>query len=170
MMRSRGHSTSKRWVRGVLCTVAIVSLVMALDGIGLSVLGYQVAHAGTADSALEEKADWQGRYRRLLQRQARLRDNAAKSRENYARAQRRNYPRGGARQLFILDAEAAEAELVKVEAETEGLLEQARREALPRNWFYEVDDEGVQLPAAKTSASADQNDSREGRNPLYFDK
>jgi hypothetical protein len=147
---------------------AVIGLSAALDGIGLagaSLIAADVALAGTENPALSQKEAWQERYRRLLQDQVRLRHNAAKSRENYSRARRRNYPRGGARQQFILDAEEAERNIVKVEKETMALLEQARRDALPGNWVFEVEDEDIQAPAATTQTERD--DSRDGRNPLY---
>ncbi len=150
---------------------AMFGLVLMLAVAGGALLMADVAGAQTPEQELEQKAQWQERYRVLLQTQETLRSNAEKSRDNYARAQRRNYPRGGARQQFILDAEKAEKELVKVKAETEEMLDQARREAIPQNWFYEVDDEPIQpLPAASTTdgqGTAAAQD-REGRNPLYF--
>jgi hypothetical protein len=160
-----------RIIRGVLSAAAILGLFLALDAVGVSVFSVQVAQAETGMTELEEKAGWQQRYRTLLQLQTRLRDDASTARENYARAQRRNYPRGGARQQFIVDAEEAEAQLVTARAETETLLEQARHNAIPRNWFYEVDDEDIQSTSpAATGANEDaEDDSREGRNPLYLD-
>ena len=166
------HSIRTRLIRGILYVTVILGLSAALDGVGLSGLApfaAESAQAGNENSELRLKKNWQDRYRRLLQNQARLRDNAAKSRENYSRARRRNYPRGGARQQFILDADEAERDLVKVEAETMELLEQARRDALPRNWVYEVEDENIQAPAATASDPDEPDDSREGRNPLYLD-
>lgn len=160
----RNNSLSKRLARIALCAVAILGLSTALDGIGISFFAPQVAHAGTEKSDLEQKASWQEQYRTLLINQATLVDNAAKSRHNYAQAQRRNYPRGGARDQFLLDAAKAEAELAELKKETTDLLERARREDVPRNWFYEVDDEDIR-PAAP--AAAEEDDSREGRNPLY---
>ena len=165
MNQERNAMTCNRLVRGILVSVAILGLSVTLDGIGVSIFAPQVAQADTETSDLEVKAQWQQRYRQLLQNQARLRDNAKKSRENYARAQRRNYPRGGARQQFIVDAELAEADLVMVEAETEALREEARRSAIPRNWFYEIDDEDIQAPAP--AAAAVENTDDGGRNPLY---
>jgi hypothetical protein len=157
-------------MRGLLCAFAVIGLSAALDGIGLSgasIISADVAQAGNGNSVHSQKSTWQRHYRMLLHDQARLRDNAAKSRENYARARRRNYPRGGARQQFIVDAEEAERDLIKVEEETLKFLEQARRNALPRNWIFEVEDENIQAPAA--TAASERDDSRDGRNPLYHD-
>lgn len=159
-----------RLLRRLFCVVAVIGLSAALDGIGLSgasLFAADVAMAGNEDPALSHKDAWQSRYRRLLENQARLRDNAEKSRENYSRARRRNYPRGGARQQFIIDAEEAERDLAKVEEETMELLEQARRDALPRNWIFEVEDEDIQAPAATGQTERDDSDDG-GRNPLYL--
>jgi hypothetical protein len=153
-----------RIARGALCAIAILGLSAALDGMGLCLFTPQVARAETEMSDLDQKAHWQGQYRMLLQSQTRLQASAARSRENYARAQRRNYPRGGARQQFLADEQAAIDELVKVKAETEDLLEKARRAAVPRTWFSEVDDEGIQSTAPAATTVDDEDD---GRNPLY---
>jgi hypothetical protein len=166
MKKKPDSLTCKRFARGALCAIAILGLSAALDGMGLSFFAAQVAQAEPEMSDLEQKAHWQAQYRTLLQLQVRLRGNAATSRENYARARRRNYPRGGARQQFLIDEREAIDELAKVQTETEELLEQARRASVPRNWFYEVDDEGTQstAPAATATTPADEDD---GRNPLY---
>ncbi len=162
-----------RFLRRVLEGGGVLGLSLTLGGIGLSPIAPAVAQAANTKelSGLEQKAEWQQRYRRLLQGQQQLRAEAATSRENYARAKRRNYPRGGALQQFLIDAEKAESELVELEQETAEFLEQARGEAIPRNWFYEVDDEDIRAPSPVATRPDDREaaDDRAGRNPLYLD-
>ena len=79
-----------RFVRRVLEGGAVLSLSLTLGGIGLSPIAPAVAQAANAKelSGLEQKSEWQQRYRRLLQGQQQLRAEAVTSRENYARANR----------------------------------------------------------------------------------
>lgn len=147
--------------------VSTLGMILALYAISLPLLAPDDAKAGTAQTLLEQKAQWQDRYRTLLRDAARLQYNAEISRENYARAQRRNYPRGGARQQFILDAENAEKELVGVKEEIAQIFVDARRDAIPTVWLYEVDDEPITI-APPASASEEDDDDRAGRNPLYL--
>jgi hypothetical protein len=165
------HLICNRLARGILFTIAVLGLSVALDGIGLSFFAPNTAQAQGADPELEQKADWQQRYRIMLKNQAILADNAEKLRNNYAQANRRNYPRGGERDQFLLDAAKAEADLAKLKETTAELLAKARRADLPRNWFYEVDDEDIQAPtpAARAKDRDEQEQSREGRNPLYLE-
>lgn len=124
-------------------------------------------NANAPKSLEEQKEDWQERYRRLLADAARLEYNARESRENYARAQRRNYPRGGTREKFLIDAETAETQLAKVKDQIDAIFVEARQKSIPRNWLWEVDDEGpAWTPPASRSNGGDADD---GRNPLYAD-
>jgi hypothetical protein len=128
-----------------------------------------VANAQTEEQLMEQKNEWQERYRGLLQEAERLKENAATMRSNYSQAQQRNYPRGNARQEFLIKADEAETELVKVKAQLAGIFEEARRAGIPPRWLYEVDDEPIVVPAAADSANADDEEEDDGRNPLYKD-
>jgi hypothetical protein len=93
------------------------------------------------------------------------------ARENYARAQRRNYPRGGARKQFLIDAEEADKQLVLVKEEIAQLNTSARHASIPQNWFYEVEEEPITYGAPAASASSDDRNGEDddgGRNPLYL--
>lgn len=159
---------AKNMIRAVL---SILGLAMAFAVISLPLLAPDAARAGTDQTLEEKKAEWQGRYRSLLQNAARLRSNAETSRENYARAQRRNYPRGGARQQFIVDAENAEKELVEVKEAIAQIAVDARHASIPPNWLYAVEDEPITVSApASPSDQQDEQEERAGRNPLYFDQ
>jgi len=151
--------------------VSTLGLAIALYAISLPLLTPDDAQADTEQALLDQKAQWQDRYRSLLRDAAHFEQSAKKSRENYARARRRNYPRGGARQLFILEADEAEKKLVIVKDEIAQLIVDARRNAIPTNWRYEVEDEPVTLasPANASEDDGDGEDDRAGRNPLYFD-
>jgi hypothetical protein len=150
--------------------VSTLGLATALCVIGLPTLMPSAAQAQTGAQPTEEeqKAKWQDDYRSLLQNEARLRHNGQMARENYARAQRRNYPRGGARQQFLIDADKADAELVQVKEEIAQLQTSARHESIPQSWFYEVEEEPITYGAPAASASNDDEDDDGGRNPLYL--
>jgi hypothetical protein len=155
--------------------VLVFAMAIVSHGIDLPIFSAATAQAAPSSppTAEEQKKEWQDRYRDLLRNAARLERNALASRENYARAQRRNYPRGGARQQFIVDAELAEKQLVAFKAEIEGILDEARHAAIPPNWIHEVDEENFSYapPASTTTEAGDEvadEDDREGRNPLYL--
>ena len=149
----------------------VLAMAIVSHGIDLPIFSAATAQAAPSSppSAEELKKEWQDRYRDLLHNAARLERNAKASRENYARAQRRKYPRGGARDQFIADAELAEKQLVAVKAEIEGIRDQARHASIPPNWLNEVDDENFSYAPPASTTEADDEDDREGRNPLYFE-
>jgi len=106
----------------------------------------------------------------LLRNAALLERNARRSREYYAQAQRRNYPRGGARQRLLAQAAEAEAELRTVREEIEALRVEARREGALPGWLYEVEDEEIVVPepAAPDGSDSSSDERDAGRNPLYL--
>ncbi|MBJ18073.1 MAG: hypothetical protein GY910_09310 [bacterium] len=130
----------------------------------------QIASAQTAEEIRAQRDNWQRKYRALLSDRVRLKENIAKSRKNYSQAQRRNYPRGGARQKFLVDAENAEKALAATEEAIAEIFTDARREGVPPGWLYEVEDEPIEAtrPAASDSNAVDPED-RAGRNPIYFE-
>jgi len=174
--------------------VAMLGLALALGGIGLPLSVPSDAHAESDQELSDRKTAWQDNYRLLLHEAAMVEQDGKTARENYARARRRNYPRGGARQQYIINAEAAEQKLVTVKLEIEQLADNARRDAIPPHWLYQVEDEPISLspPASVSSEEADSDDDdyddddwddedfddeaeardreddRAGRNPLYF--
>ena len=145
------------------------SLIFIVLGLVLTVPGNVMASNSLDETASVEevKAEWQGRYRKLLTDAARLRRNAEAARYNYSQANQRNYPRGAARKQFLIDEENAQAELVQVEADIEKLREDGRREGALPGWFYEVEDEPLDAP--QPAAPVEDPADREGRNPLYLD-
>ena len=172
--------------------VSMLALALALSAISLPLALPNAARADTDLESQDPRTVWQDSYRLLLHDAAMLEQDAKTWRENYARANRRNYPRGGARLQYILNADSADKELAKVKQEIERVTIQARRDAIPPFWIYEVDDEPIVLsPPASASGEEevpewdrdedsdwededfaadveDQEDDREGRNPLYF--
>lgn len=147
---------------------SLLAVAFVLSALGLSPLASDTATAGTQQDPADQKEEWQGRYRGLLQNAARFEMNANALRESYEHAVRRNYPRGAARTQFLIDAEKAEKELVQIKAELDSLRLQAHRDAIPPAWLYQVDDEP--LPSTPAAAAAKDSDAeeREGRNPLYL--
>ena len=146
-----------------------LGLSIVLCVIALPLLAPSDVWADTEQMQLEQKAQWQGRYRMLRREEARLQEISQTSRENYARAGRRNYPRGGARQQYMVDAQDAEKKLVTVKEEIAQILASARHDAIPPTWIYEDDEEPINL-SSPASASGDGNEEvdRAGRNPLYL--
>ncbi len=152
-----------------LTTAAALACFVAALGVSLS-LAATSASAQTAEEIQAQRDRWQGQYRDLLRDRLRLTANIAKSRKNYSQAQRRNYPRGGARQQFLVDVENAEKALAATEEAILEIFVAARGEGVPPGWLYEVEDETIEWvqPAAPGSDSDDEED-RAGRNPIYFD-
>lgn len=150
---------------------ATISLALGL-GVPAALVGLtpEAASAQTEEELQAKRDHWQERYRSLLQDRLRYADNLRKSEHNYAQAQRRNYPRGGARDRFRIDAEEARKGLAQTEEAIESLFVEARRASVPPGWLYEVDDEEIryEMPAAP-GADEESEEDRAGRNPLYFD-
>ena len=150
--------------------VAHVALALALAGsVSFVVASQAAAQLLDEEELMEKRQEWQARYRRLLQDRVYYTETIATARKNYTQAQRRNYPRGGARQQFLVDAEEAEASLAATEKAIEEIFIEARQNDVPPGWLAEVEDDpaSYQKPAAPESAR-DEAD-RAGRNPLYFD-
>ena len=159
--------------RSVVATLTIGLLSGGPAALSLFAIQAPAAHAQLAgeEELQNQKEYWQERYRRLRQDAARLERNAERARKAYALAQRRNYPRGGARQKLSQQIEDAETELESVRKEIEELPSEARRAGAMPGWLYEVEEEEVVIPepAAPDAADAEEAEDRAGRNPLYLD-
>jgi hypothetical protein len=162
-----------RPARSVFATLAIGLLSGLPASLSLFVIQPSTAHAQvTGEEDLQnQKEYWQDRYRRLRQDAARLERNAERARKAYALAQRRNYPRGGARQQLFQQIEDAETELESVRKEIAELPSEARRAGAMPGWLYEVEKEEVVIPepAAPDSSELAADDCA-GRNPIYCDQ
>ena len=134
------------------------------------VLGAGFASAETEEELLAKRAHWQDRYRTLLQNRVILKDNIAKLRNDYAQAQRRNYPRGGARDAFLQKAEEQEDKLAEVERELDSIQRDARAAGVPPGWLAEVEDESFEIPQPAAPSNDGDEVDREGRNPIYFEE
>ena len=160
--RSRRHPWPAALFLGTLLGIGVA--------LATSLAAPVLARAETEEELMQKKQEWQDRYRKLRQEAARLERNAANARESYARAQRRNYPRGNALAQYLVDAENAEKELAKVKAELNGIFDEARREGIPPGWLYAVEDEPIDVPAPAAAGGASPgatDDDDGGRNPLY---
>lgn len=129
------------------------------------------ASAETEEELLAKKAEWQDRYRALRTNAARMRANAKKLRRGYALAQHANYPRGGAREELRLQYEKAERDADDYTAKIDEFHDEARRNEIPPGWLFEVDDEPIDpgVPADQDDSSLEDEEDREGRNPIYLD-
>lgn len=173
-MQSRTGSTGPLACFARASTCLFLGIQMITVGVALP---FSVAAAaGESEAELAASRDqWQGNYRRLLRNKATLNENIAKSENDYAQAQRRNYPRGGARQMLLTRGEQAKVALVETEKEIAALIEDARRQGVPPGWLDEVASEEIVAfqPAApsgdRDEEQDEEQDDREGRNPLYLD-
>lgn len=147
----RGARAQVRAIVFALCVALAPTLV---------VLPTAPASAETEEELLAKREEWQEKYRELLRDRMRYTDNIAKSEHNYAQAQRRNYPRGGARQQFMVDADEARKSLEQTEAAIQKLFVDARRASVPPGWLFEVDDEPIsyERPAALDDSGDDDYD------------
>src|SRR6056297_2125210 len=107
--RFRCRSRARRLVTRLGLALALG--LIAATFTSLSAVPTARAQLATEKELQAQKQYWQERYRMLLRNAALLERNARRSREDYAQAQRRNYPRGGARQRLLEQAAEAEAEL-----------------------------------------------------------
>ncbi|HKK50241.1 MAG TPA: hypothetical protein VKA74_01575 [Myxococcota bacterium] len=167
--RFRCRSRARRLVTRLGLALALG--LIAATFTSLSAVPTARAQLATEEELQAQKQYWQERYRMLLRNAALLERNARRSREDYAQAQRRNYPRGGARQRLLAQAAEAEAELRTVREEIEALRVEARREGALPGWLYEVEDEEIVVPepAAPDGSDSSSDERDAGRNPLYLD-
>ena len=145
---------------------AVVSFALAvLVGLATFVLP---AAAETEEELLAKRTQWQERYRVALSNRVILQDNIEKLLHDYAQAQRRNYPRGGAREAFLARAEEQKALLADTEREIQSIQREARAAGIPPGWLAEVEDEDLAVPAAPSGEDERDGEDREGRNPRFF--
>ena len=129
------------------------------------------AAAETEEETLAKREYWQDKYRVLLRNREILKMNVANLENGYAQAQRRNYPRGGARAMLLEKAAAQRKLLEATEKEIASIFTEARVAAIPPGWLYEVEDEPIDTsrPASPDTGAADDED-RVGRNPRFIDQ
>lgn len=164
------RSTRPAQARHPLLAVLLASSL--LGGFAFAVFSVSTSLIATASAGQDVQAMrdfWQGKYRTLLRNRATLNSNLAQLKHDYGQAQRRNYPRGGARQALLEQARQAEQELAKVEGQIETIFTDARMQDVPPGWLYEVEDEKIEAfqPAAPGTAGDDGARADDGRNPLY---
>ena len=87
------------------------------------------AQSETGDAEL--RAYWQGRYRRLRNKEASLVQTVKLATKEYADSNRRSYRRSGVRHFHRTNANEAKAELAKVRAEIETIYDDARVAGVP---------------------------------------
>jgi len=127
------------------------------------------AAAESERETLTKREYWQHKYRVLLRNQAILKDNVTKLEHDYAQAQRRNYPRGGARNELLMKATSQRQQLAQTEKEIASIFTEARTADVPPGWLYEIEDEPIDTrrPALPDTAG---EDDRAGRNPRFHDQ
>lgn len=160
-------------LRPILRGLSAVLLMVSLGGLPLTLPSQARADemAEDVDPEVELRETWQRKYRNLLRDEARLRRNVAASDADYKRAQRRNYPRGEAREQIVRNGNESRRDLVRVEAAIQQLQGDARAAGVRPGWLYDVEQEdfGPAPAAAATESDEEADRDREGRNPIYFD-
>ena len=139
------------------------------------------------------KAYWQGRYRNLRAKEARLAETVRLATKEYADANRRTYRRSGVRHFHRTNANEAKAELEIVRGELESIYDDARAAGVPLFWLDEVAEEPIDPSAVQglgvyaddgpfggkgAYAEEGEDDADEvgpssdddGRNPIYSDE
>ncbi|MFK7896701.1 MAG: hypothetical protein AB8G23_12745 [Myxococcota bacterium] len=124
----------------------------------------QTPAARATAEASGPKDYWQERYRDLVNRAKKLRQEIEKERELYADANRRNYRRGDKRHRHRLKLVEAEEKLNTVEAELATIKDDGRRAGALPGWFYEVEDE---LGPNGGGSAAERGPGDGGRNPRF---
>ena len=127
------------------------------------------AAAETEEETLAKREYWQDKYRVLLWNQAVLKDNVAKLENDYAQAQRRNYPRGGARNILLMKAALQRKQLAETEQKLASIFTEARASDVPPGWLYEIEDAPIDTSRPASPDTADEDD-RAGRNPRFLDQ
>lgn len=167
MSLSPKYPVPRRLRKGRVLAAVLVGLALFL---GAAVAATSLASAMTDEELISKKEHWQKKYRTLLINRARLASDVAGLEHDYAQAQRRNYPRGGARERLRTQAAETRIQLEGIEQQIEGIFAEARADDVPPGWLYEVEDEplDVSQPASPEPAASDED--REGRNPRFFEK
>jgi hypothetical protein len=112
------------------------------------------------------KAYWQGRYRSLLQNEARLVETVRLATKEYADSNRRNYRRSGVRHFHRTNANEAKVELAKVREQIVACRDDVVAAGGMSQWLDEVDDEGID-PDAVQGLGVYRDDGRFGGKGAY---
>jgi hypothetical protein len=170
--------------------LAVLGLVVALVSGAALVVGPSPAAAQRIDDDAEAKAYWQGRYRNLRVKEARLVQTVNLATKEYADANRRTYRRSGVRHFHRTNANDAKAELELVRADLETIYDDARSAGIPIFWLDEVAEEPIDMDrveglgvyadggpfggkgayakdTAEDDAEAGPDSTDDGRNPLH---
>jgi hypothetical protein len=125
--------------------LAVLGLAVALVAGAALVAGPQPAAAQRIDDDAAAKAYWQGRYRSLRMKEARLVQTVKLATKEYADSNRRTYRRSGVRHFHRTNANDAKAELELVRAELETIYDDARSAGIPLFWLDEVAEEPIDM-------------------------
>lgn len=170
-----------------------ISLAIGLAGVATILAGPGPAAAQRIEDDAAAKAYWQGRFRNLRQKEAKLVQTVNLATKEYADANRRTYRRSGVRHFHRTNANEAKAELELVRAELETIYDDARSAGIPLFWLDEVAEEPIAMDSVEglgvyrddgefggKGAYADDAESEDaedgpgstddGRNPIYSDE
>ncbi len=101
----------------------------------------------------EAKAEWQGRYRALIDQVSGAVTRYEIARARYSKNRQRNTARGQARREINEQLREAEIERTEAEAELAKFPEIARRAGVPPGWLREVEDSGPPAQVAEAAGS-----------------
>lgn len=155
----------------------ITWLRIALGSFLLLALLAPVVFADSENEMQSRRDGWQSDYRELLLERKRYEYEIAQAQKDYVLAQRRNYPRGGARQAILLREQDAKAALAETEEKIQQIFVDARAAMIPPGWLLMVEDENLEYapaaadPAGDPDLDDDDDDGVDtnGRNPIYFE-
>jgi hypothetical protein len=170
--------------------LAVLGLAVALVAGATLVAGPRPAAAQRIEDDAEARAYWQGRYRDLRMKEARLVQTVKLATKEYADANRRTYRRSGVRHFHRTNANDAKAELELVRADLETIYDDARSAGIPIFWLDEVAEEPIDMDrveglgvyadggpfggkgayakdTAEDDAEAGPDSTDDGRNPLH---
>lgn len=169
----RIRQSTRRTAHPLSSALMLAGLLVSASPIGAP-SGAQAADR-VADTEAARLEKWRERYRALLTRTWRARDDASQLQRTLEQSRQTRHPRGRARFELKQRIEEAQLRVAQLEAELAELLESARRDDVPPGVMTAIEDQvaASRAPAAyeETSVDSDEDEDRDaGRNPLYADE
>jgi hypothetical protein len=122
--------------RGALALLVALGLGAPLAGGPLLPAPARAQDTGSSD---EVRAEWQERYRDLIEQERRASERLEAARTAYADGRQRKRLRGERKLEVMEELDNAEADHQKARDELEAFPEEARRAGIPPGWLREVE-------------------------------
>ena len=123
--------------RGALATLVALGLGAPLAGAPLAPSPARAQDPGSSDAV---RAEWQGRYRDLIEQQRMALERLEAARAAYADGRQRKRLRGEHKLEVMEELGHAEADYQKARDELEAFPEEARRAGIPPGWLRDAED------------------------------